>query len=261
MAPWASETGSSPMFRFNIFGLLILIQSLVSPALAQTCGSVLQGAQPGRPQNWAELVTEWPSGSTCWFQWREPGATKNRRDEMRQACLSATQSRGLYIHFQEDRATGHHTNTCIFRAPTSSEQQPTAPRRDDTAPESSPTLPQGPPARTDKFTPNDTGGIYGAIALAYADQPSKRVTYGVSRNFSTQAAADHAAIRWCEEGNIPGCKVVYRFWGGRCGYVAIAVQGGGNCAGYDSTPAGATQQCVKRGCKCQAPFGGCTRTK
>lgn len=104
------------MPRYLIAALLFLSFWSVGISSAQAdCAAVFPGAREGRPANADKILRSWPwSGKTCWYQWREPGAVKARREAMRAECEAKT--RPDFLHFQQDYgATNDGSNTCIFR--------------------------------------------------------------------------------------------------------------------------------------------------
>jgi hypothetical protein len=102
--------------------------------------------------------------------------------------------------------------------------------------------------------PSGGGAQYGAIAVG-------RINGNVSSGWATrgsQAEADSAAVNTCGQAQGASCSVVHRSWHGGCGYVAIADDDQGDCAGWSNNPNVAVGFCQRGGCGCKAPIGGCT---
>jgi hypothetical protein len=97
---------------------------------------------------------------------------------------------------------------------------------------------------------------YGATA-AGIDGSAVGVGYGL--DYTTQAAADEAALTECSK-RVRNCAISGRFWNGGCGYITAATtEQQGTCWGAGKSPEIALQECQARGCACQTPVGGCTR--
>ena len=102
-------------------------------------------------------------------------------------------------------------------------------------------------------------GSYGATAAGISGN-GDYVGVGYANDYETQSAADARALAECSK-QVSNCRVVRRFWNGGCGYVAHGSKSGGVCWGAAATPAEASAECRKRGCRCSTPIGGCTRSQ
>jgi len=118
-----------------------------------------------------------------------------------------------------------------------------------------PTPPPAPPAQ-----PSARQEYFGAIALAFWTDRNgtKRAATGVVWNYASQAEADQKALERCRNEGGQGCSVRARFSNGNCGYVSLARDGSGNCAGWAGTKEEAIKQCRARGCQCKPAIGNCT---
>lgn len=100
---------------------------------------------------------------------------------------------------------------------------------------------------------------YAAFATSIEDR-SSTVESGSSYG-STQDDADSTALEQCSDGGGRSCQVVYRFWHGACGALALGHNDSTGRVGWGtgSTRGEALQRCTSQGVFCKIADYRCTR--